>query len=77
MTVHKSRGSEFDRVLLVLPAKPSPMVTQELVYTGVTRARRSVTLLGSSETLILSTAIGKRVERASGLADALRGAPSG
>ncbi|MEA3148478.1 MAG: exodeoxyribonuclease alpha subunit, partial [Verrucomicrobiota bacterium] len=42
MTVHKSQGSEFDHVLLILPDKDSPLLTRELVYTGLTRARTRV-----------------------------------
>jgi exodeoxyribonuclease V alpha subunit len=42
MTVHKSQGSEFDEVLLVLPQEPVPVLTRELLYTGLTRARRGV-----------------------------------
>jgi exodeoxyribonuclease V alpha subunit len=44
MTVHKSQGSEFDHVTLVLPEHPSPMLTRELVYTAITRARQRFTL---------------------------------
>jgi len=72
MTVHKSQGSEFDRVLLVLPERPSPIVTRELLYTGVTRARTAVHLVASRS--ILRLAINQRVERASGLREALWGA---
>ena len=46
MTVHKSQGSEFGEVLLVLPETDTPLVSRELVYTAVTRARRRVTLIG-------------------------------
>jgi exodeoxyribonuclease V alpha subunit len=42
MTVHKSQGSEFDEVLLLLPKDPAPVLTRELLYTGLTRARRGV-----------------------------------
>jgi exodeoxyribonuclease V alpha subunit len=45
MTVHKSQGSEFEHVLLVLPDEDVPVLTRELVYTGITRARRAFTLL--------------------------------
>lgn len=69
LTVHKSQGSEFDRVWLVLPPEPHPLVTRELVYTGLTRARRQATLLGPQE--VLAAAIATRVQRPSGLADAL------
>ena len=44
MTVHKSQGSEFERVLLVLPGEDSPVLTRELVYTGLTRASKEVEL---------------------------------
>src|SRR5690606_24313672 len=46
MTVHKSQGSEFDRVAIVLPERISPVLTRELLYTAVTRARKSVDLFG-------------------------------
>ncbi|MDZ7319061.1 MAG: exodeoxyribonuclease V subunit alpha, partial [candidate division KSB1 bacterium] len=42
MTVHKSQGSEFDQVLLLLPDRESPVITRELIYTGITRARNRV-----------------------------------
>jgi exodeoxyribonuclease V alpha subunit len=70
MTVHKSQGSEFDDVLLVLPPEASPVLSRELVYTGVTRARRRVVVAARPE--VLRAAIGVRVERDSGLADRLR-----
>jgi exodeoxyribonuclease V alpha subunit len=71
LTVHKSQGSEFTRVLLILPPQPNPLLTRELVYTAITRARESVTLWGSEATL--AAAIQRRLERDSGLADRLRG----
>ncbi len=73
MTVHKSQGSEFDRVVVVLPDHDSPVLTRELVYTAVTRARHAVAIWGSRE--VLATSIGRRVERSSGLRDALWGTP--
>ncbi len=45
LTVHKSQGSEFTHVALVLPERPNPILTRELVYTGITRARRRFTLV--------------------------------
>lgn len=70
VTVHKSQGSEFRRVLLILPPQPNPLLTRELIYTAVTRARAGVTVWGSEATL--AAAIGRRVVRDSGLADRLR-----
>lgn len=69
MSVHKSQGSEFDRVAVILPLEVSPVLSRELLYTAVTRARGAVTLHGSRE--IIEQAIGRRIERASGLRDAL------
>ncbi len=51
MTVHKSQGSEFDEVLLVLPQEPVPLLTRELLYTGLTRARRGVEFWYSAASL--------------------------
>lgn len=65
MTVHKSQGSEFDGVLLVLPGSDCPVLTRELLYTGVTRARQRVELWGERE--LLFRALARRVERRSGL----------
>jgi exodeoxyribonuclease V alpha subunit len=73
VTVHKSQGSEFNRVLLILPPHPNPLLTRELIYTAVTRAREGVTVWGSEATL--AAAIGRRVVRDSGLADSLREVP--
>lgn len=65
MTVHKSQGSEFDHAALILPSQHSPVVTRELVYTAVTRARRRLSLYADER--ILSRAIATRTERRSGL----------
>lgn len=65
MTVHKSQGSQFDRVALVLAGRPSPIETRELVYTGVTRAKNQLAWLGDEREL--ADALERRVERASGL----------
>lgn len=69
MTVHKSQGSEFDKVLFILPDKDYPVLTRELVYTGITRARRRVEIWGIAE--IFSAAVSRRTERTSGLREAL------
>lgn len=71
MTIHKSQGSEFGEVVVVLPEKPSPIGTRELLYTGVTRARRRVTVLGGED--VLRDAVERRIQRASGLGDVLQG----
>ena len=70
LTIHKSQGSEFDHVLLVLPEKPNPVLTRQLFYTGLTRARKSVSILAPE--LILHTTIATQLQRGSGLADALK-----
>ena len=69
MTVHKSQGSEFDEVLIVLPERSSPLLTREMLYTAITRARERVVIWGSRE--LLAECIERRVERRSGLRDAL------
>jgi exodeoxyribonuclease V alpha subunit len=69
MTVHKSQGSEFDRVLVILPEKISPILTRELVYTGLTRARSQVGLWGTEGVFL--QALKKRVLRSSGLQERL------
>lgn len=66
MTVHKSQGSEFDHAALILPSQRSPVVTRELVYTAVTRARRRLSLYADER--ILVGAIVTRTEWRSGLA---------
>jgi len=65
MTVHKSQGSEFARVAVVLPPEPSPVLTRELLYTAVSRARQGVMIFGAPE--LLRQAVGQRVTRNSGL----------
>jgi len=71
MTVHKNQGSEFNEVLFLLPDRDSPVLTRELIYTGITRAREKVEVWGKEE--VFCTAISKRIERTSGLRDALWG----
>ncbi|GDX80184.1 RecBCD enzyme subunit RecD [Deltaproteobacteria bacterium] len=65
MTVHKSQGSEFGRVVLVLPEESSPVLTRELVYTGVTRAVSGVTVIGAEN--VLRAGVEARVARESGV----------
>jgi exodeoxyribonuclease V alpha subunit len=70
MTVHRSQGSQFARVSFVLPPEDSPLLTRELLYTGLTRAREFVRVIGTPEQL--RGAIDRRAARASGLGDRLR-----
>ena len=72
MSIHKSQGSEFTEVMVVLPTEDSLFLTRELIYTAVSRARERVTLVARRE--VLKRAITRRVERSSGLSDALWGA---
>ena len=66
MTVHKSQGSEFNDVLLVLPDdREHRLLSREIVYTGITRARNRVIIHGSTQSL--ATALGRKIERQSGL----------
>ncbi len=66
LTVHKSQGSEFDSVLLLLPADAdSPLLTRELLYTAVTRAKSQIVIQGPAE--VLEAMTGRAVQRASGL----------
>jgi len=69
MTVHKSQGSEFDRVLLLLPDRESPVLSRELLYTAITRARKRVEVWGTEN--ILRFMINNPTRRTSGLRDAL------
>lgn len=66
MTVHKSQGSEFTHTVVVLPEYDSPVLTKELLYTGVTRAREQLTLVGAKPEVILRT-VQKRIDRIGGL----------
>jgi exodeoxyribonuclease V alpha subunit len=70
MTVHKAQGSEFDEVLVLLPAQRSRVLTRELLYTAVTRARVGVTLCAGTEAL--TAAIETSTRRHSGLLARLR-----
>ena len=65
MTIHKSQGSQFDEVVVVLPDGEGPILTRELLYTAITRARRRVTVLGSEA--VLRRAVERPIARASGL----------
>ncbi|KHT63131.1 exodeoxyribonuclease V subunit alpha [Photobacterium gaetbulicola] len=69
MTIHKSQGSEFADTLMVLPPDFSPILTRELVYTGVTRAKSKLYMFATKD--VLSRSVTMRTERASGLASLL------
>ena len=69
MTVHKSQGSEFENVILILPDRESPVLTRELIYTGITRSQKQVLIWGDEQ--IFENAVSRRVNRVSGLKDAL------
>ncbi|MGI8890238.1 MAG: exodeoxyribonuclease V subunit alpha [Chthoniobacterales bacterium] len=70
LTVHKSQGSEFDRLLLLLPEQESPLLTRELLYTAITRARGKVEIWAAER--VLRSMIAKTVSRSSGLREALQ-----
>jgi exodeoxyribonuclease V alpha subunit len=70
MTVHKSQGSQFDTAAVLLPSSSSRILTRELLYTAVTRARRELILVGSEDAI--RRAVERPVARASGLAERLR-----
>jgi exodeoxyribonuclease V alpha subunit len=70
MTVHKSQGSEFDEVVLVLPEDDLPIATRELVYTAITRARRSAVVIAT--TSLLDSATARQTARSSGLSKRVR-----
>ncbi|HYC47290.1 MAG TPA: exodeoxyribonuclease V subunit alpha [Burkholderiales bacterium] len=74
MTIHKSQGSEFGEVLIVLPPELSPVLSRELVYTGITRAMRGVEVWGTEA--VFAAAIERRLTRASALQEKLWGARS-
>jgi exodeoxyribonuclease V alpha subunit len=69
LTVHKAQGSEHDQILLLLPEQPLPLLTRELLYTALTRARHAVVICGSAEVLAAGT--GTTLTRSSGLAEKL------
>ena len=69
MTVHRSQGSQFDAVTVVLPDSTSPLATKALLYTAVTRAMTSLHVFGSPDGV--AVALSREAKRASGLADRL------
>jgi exodeoxyribonuclease V alpha subunit len=69
MTVHKSQGSEFEDVALVLPDVANAVISRELIYTAITRGKKTFSLYANKE--VLEQGINSRIERASGLRDLL------
>lgn len=69
LTIHKSQGSEFAHTIVVLPKGKSKILTRELLYTGITRAKPNLTLIATQEALEI--AISNKVQRATGLTDLL------
>lgn len=67
ITIHKSQGSEFDHVLLVLPEEDSSLLTRQILYTGLTRARKSLWIWGSRA--LWEAAVSRRDDRSSPLLD--------
>jgi exodeoxyribonuclease V alpha subunit len=65
MTVHRSQGSQFDRITVLLPSAMSPLGTRETLYTAVTRAKQHVRVIGSAEAFVSS--VGRPAARATGL----------
>jgi exodeoxyribonuclease V alpha subunit len=72
MTIHKSQGSQFDTAAVLLPPPTSPILTRELLYTAITRARKRLLLVGSEDSL--RAAVSRPIARASGLRRRLWGA---
>jgi exodeoxyribonuclease V alpha subunit len=67
MTIHKSQGSEFDEVLIVLPETVNPVLTKELLYTAITRAKKSIKLAATEE--VFNATVRQKIQRITGLAD--------
>lgn len=67
LSVHKAQGSEFDEVLILLPDEDGPLLTRELLYTAVSRAKARVRIVGPQK--VITAAIGRRAQRFSGLVD--------
>jgi exodeoxyribonuclease V alpha subunit len=66
-TIHKAQGSEFDAVAIMIPERDLPILTREALYTGVTRSRKSVVIVGQED--LLRTGVERGIERFSGLGE--------
>ena len=67
MTIHKSQGSEFEEVLIILPETINPVLTKELLYTAITRAKKTVKLV--ADEAVFAATVRQKVERITGLVD--------
>jgi exodeoxyribonuclease V alpha subunit len=65
MTIHRSQGSQYASVSVILPDSESPLLTRELLYTAITRAQHQVRIVGTPE--VVAAAVSRQVQRASGL----------
>ncbi len=74
MTVHRSQGSQFERITVLLPAAGSPLGTRETLYTAITRATTHVRVVGSAEAFV--EAVGRPAARATGLRERLQAPPA-
>jgi exodeoxyribonuclease V alpha subunit len=70
-TIHKSQGSEYETVIVVVPPVDSPLLRRELLYTAVTRARKHLVIIASEDAI--KKAVMSTINRASGLAARVRG----
>ncbi|MFZ2241915.1 MAG: ATP-binding domain-containing protein, partial [Gordonia amarae] len=70
MTIHRSQGSQYEAVTVVLPPVGSELLTRELLYTAITRAQKEVWIVGTLD--VLKAAVDRRVARASGLRSRIR-----
>ena len=70
MTVHKSQGSEFEHVFLVMPLVGSPVLTKELIYTAITRAKEKFTLFSHEK--VWKLGVKSNIQRESGLQEQLK-----
>jgi exodeoxyribonuclease V alpha subunit len=67
MTIHKSQGSEFEEVLIVLPEAINPVLTKELLYTAITRAKKSIKVVAGE--VVFTETVRQKIERITGLVD--------
>ncbi len=71
MTIHKSQGAEFDTIFLLLPEEPLPLLTREILYTGITRAKKRLILVAKKN--VLEYTLHHHTQRDSGIRDFLTG----